>query len=69
MDKVMYAIGRFWKAIVGFALPAAVIITSSVQQTSDGGSDITKAEWITAICAAIITAGGVAAVNNKPKQP
>lgn len=65
--KVMDFVGRFWKALVGFAVPAAVIITSAVQSGSDGGSSITTAEWVTAICAAVITAGGVAVTGNRPK--
>lgn len=67
MDKIMDVIGRFWKAVVGFAVPAAVIITSAVQKGSDGGESITTAEWVTAACAAIITAGGVAVTRNRSK--
>lgn len=58
-------IGRYWKAIVGFLVPAAVVITSAVQATSDGGTSVTKAEWITAICAAVVTSSGVGLVKNR----
>jgi len=58
-------IGRYWKAVVGFLIPAAVVITSAVQATSDGGTAVTKAEWITAACAAVITSGGVGLARNR----
>ncbi len=64
----MTTVGRYWKAVVGFVVPAAVVITASVQSGSDGGSALTTAEWITAACAAVITAGGVAAVKNTTKE-
>jgi len=63
-------IATYAKALVGFLVPAAVVITSSVQEGSDGGSAITTAEWITAACAAVITGGGVWAVKNRaPAEP
>lgn len=52
MDKAMDVVGRFWKAVVAFAVPAAVVTTG---------------EWVTAACAAIITAGAVGAVKNRQK--
>lgn len=65
----MNLIGRYWKAIAGFAAPAAVIIASATAATSDGGDAITKAEWITAACAAVITAAGVGFAKNRPANP
>lgn len=65
----MNLIGRYWKAIAGFAAPAAVIIASAVTKASDGGETITQAEWITAACAAVITATGVGFAKNRPAPP
>jgi hypothetical protein len=52
------------KAIVGFIAPGAVVLTSAVQAGSDGGTAITAGEWVTALCAAIITGAGVYAYPN-----
>ena len=53
------------KAILGFIAPGAIVIIAAVTAGSDGGTDITQAEWITAACSAIITGAGVYAVPNK----
>lgn len=55
---------RYWKAVMGFLTPAAVVISSSTLESSAGGSTITSTEWITAGCAAVITAGAVAIKGN-----
>lgn len=55
---------RYWKAVMGFLAPAAVVISSSTLDSSAGGDTITQAEWITAGCAAVITAGAVALKGN-----
>ena len=60
---------RYWKAVMGFVAPAASVIVISVTSGSDGGSVITKAEWITAVAAAIVTAAAVGAVKNQPAPP
>jgi len=57
--------GQYWKAFIAFVAPAAVIIGSSTLSGSDGGSSITKAEWITAAVAAIVTSAGVGAKGNQ----
>jgi len=59
---------RYWKAVVGFVAPGAVVIGASVQDSSAGGSAITTAEWVTAVVACVVTAATVAAVPNKPKE-
>jgi hypothetical protein len=56
----------YWKAVLGFITPAALIIISSVTDASAGGQDITASEWITAACTAIVTAGGVYTIKNRP---
>lgn len=61
MDKI----APYWKAVVGFLAPAAVLLTSAVQDSSRGGETITQGEWITAACACVITAGAVYVVPNR----
>jgi hypothetical protein len=63
----MNKIAPYYKAVVGFVAPGAVLITAAVQDSSPGGGAITTAEWVTAVCACILTAAGVAAIPNKPK--
>lgn len=55
---------QIWKSVIGFILPGAVIVGSAVTSESAGGSHITGAEWVTAVVACIVTAGGVYAVPN-----
>ena len=62
MDKL----APYWKAVIGFIAPGAAILISSVLEGSAGGEAITAGEWITAVCTAVITAGTVYAVPNKP---
>jgi len=59
-------LSKYWKAVVGFVAPGAVLIGSAVTEASDGGSRITTSEWVTAAVACIVTAAGVAAVRNTP---
>lgn len=61
----MNALAPYFKAVVGFIAPGAVILTSAVQENSAGGELITGGEWVTAICATIITGAAVYAVPNK----
>ena len=62
----MSKIAPYWKAVVGFVAPAAVVLTSAVTEASAGGEAVTQGEWITAGCAAFITAGAVYAKANHP---
>lgn len=55
----------YWKAVVAFVAPGAVVITSAVTDASAGGTTITGAEWVTAAAACIITSAGVYTVTNK----
>lgn len=61
----MEHVAPYFKAVVAFVAPAAILITSAVTEASAGGEAITSGEWITAACATIITAAGVYAVPNK----
>lgn len=54
----------YWKGILGFIAPGAVIIGSSVLESSDGGTAITSAEWITAVVAMIVTGAAVTIKSN-----
>lgn len=62
----MTTVSRYWKAVVGFAAPGAVVIGASVLDQSAGGDHITQAEWVTALVACVVTASGVYAVRNTP---
>lgn len=59
-------IARYWKAVIGFIAPGAVLIGAATLSESAAGDRITQAEWITALVACIVTAGGVATVKNAP---
>lgn len=64
-----FDIARYWKAVVGFVAPGAVIIGASVLDVSDGGNRVTGAELVTAAVACITTASSVYAVKNKRRPP
>lgn len=65
----MNTLAQYWKAILGFVVPGAVIIGSSVLEGSDGGTAITGSEWVTAAVACVVTAGAVAAKGNADAPP
>lgn len=60
----MNQIAPYWKAVVGFIVPGAVVIGSAVTEASDGGTAITTAEWITAVVACVVTSGAVYSTPN-----
>lgn len=64
----MNALAPYFKAVVAFIAPGAVVLTSAVTEASIGGEAITTGEWVTAVCATIITGAAVYAVPNKPAQ-
>jgi hypothetical protein len=59
---------HYWKAILAFLVPGAIIIGSSVLGDSDGGSTITGSEWVTAIVAMIVTGAAVGVKGNAPSN-
>lgn len=61
----MNTIAPYFKAVVAFIAPGAVVLTSAVTDASAGGAAITPGEWVTAACATVITAAGVYAVPNR----
>lgn len=58
-------IAPYWKAVVGFVAPGAVLIGAAVTESSAGGAAITQAEWVTAAVACVVTSAGVYAATNK----
>ena len=62
----MFTLAPYFKAVVAFIAPGAVVLTSAVTEASAGGEFITAGEWVTAVCATIITGAAVYAVPNKP---
>lgn len=62
----MNALAPYWKAVVAFVAPGAVVFTSAVQPNSIGGEHITGGELVTAVAAMFITAAGVYAATNTP---
>lgn len=65
----MNQLSRYWKGILAFISPGAVIIGSSVLSASDGGTSITTAEWVTAAVACLVTGSLVTAKRNGNPQP
>jgi hypothetical protein len=62
----MEAIAPYWKAVCAFLAPAMTIVIASVLEGSDGGTRVTGSEWLTAAATAVLTAGTVYTVRNKP---
>lgn len=61
----MDRIAPYWKAVVGFIAPGAVVIGASVLEASSGGTSITQGEWITAVVAMVVTGAGVYGAKNR----
>jgi hypothetical protein len=53
------------KAVVAFLTPGVVLVLAAMQDSSDGGSVITRTEWITAVLTCVTAAGAVFGVPNK----
>lgn len=62
----MNTVSRYWKAVVGFIAPGAVLVGAATLSESVGGDRITQSEWITALVACVVSASGVYAVRNTP---
>jgi hypothetical protein len=62
----MNSIAPYWKAVVGFIAPGAVILTYAVTADSAGGDFVTTGELVTALCACVITGAGVYSKSNRP---
>lgn len=64
----MKKLAPYWKALVGFIAPGAVLIGSALTEASDGGTTITGAEWGAAVVACIVTSAAVYRVPNRPAE-
>lgn len=62
----MKRLAPYWKTVVAFITPGAILVGASVTEVSDGGTTITTSEWITAVVACIVTSGAVYQTKNKP---
>jgi hypothetical protein len=62
----MSKISTYAKAIAGVAVPGLVTLGSAITAGSDGGTNITGSEWLTALIACVVTGGTVWAVPNRP---
>lgn len=60
---------EYWKAILAFLVPGAIIIGSAVLSDSDGGTSITGSEWVTAAVAMIVTGAAVGIKGNADPKP
>ncbi len=60
----MNSFAPYWKAVVGFVAPGAVVLGSAVTEASSGGEAITAAEWVTALVACVVTSAAVYTVPN-----
>lgn len=61
----MNKIAPYWKAVVGFIAPGAVLIGSAVTDASAAGDHITTGEWVTAVVACIVTSAAVYSTPNR----
>ena len=68
MKTLLHNAPRYWKGILGFAMPGLVVVGSAITGASDGGSRVTTYEWVTAALACLITGGAVTAKSNVPPK-
>lgn len=61
----MTHIAPYWKSVVGFIAPGAVLIGAAVTEASAGGEHITVGEWVTAAVACIVTSTAVYGTPNR----
>ncbi|MCF6376887.1 hypothetical protein L2K70_04665 [Nocardioides KLBMP 9356] len=64
----MNKIAPYWKAVVGFVAPGAVLIGSAVTEASAGAEHITTGEWVTAVVACIVTSAAVYGTPNRDPE-
>ena len=61
----MNKLAPYYKALVGFVAPGAVVLTAAVTDSSPAGEAITAGEWVTALCACLISGAAVYATPNR----
>lgn len=64
MDKI----APYWKAVVGFAGPAAGVLIYALLATSPGGSEIVREEWLLAGLTSLTTAYSVYKIPNRDPE-
>jgi hypothetical protein len=64
MQRFLTKIPRYWKAVVGAITPGVVALGTAVVDSSDGGSTVTRTEWVGIVLAMLLTGGAVAAKRN-----
>jgi hypothetical protein len=64
----MATVSRYWKAVIAFVAPGAVLIGAATLSESAGGDHITQSEWVIALVTCVVTASGVAAKSNAPRD-
>ncbi len=64
----MNKIAPYWKSVVGFIAPGAVLIGAAVTESSAGGEHITTGEWVTAAVACIVTSAAVYGTPNRDPE-
>lgn len=60
----MSNLGKYWKGALGFLTPGVVALGVAVQDSSDGGSVVTRIELIGILAAMVATGGLVTAKGN-----
>ena len=61
-------VAPYFKALVGFVAPGAVVIGSAVVESSPAGQTITGGEWVTAVVACIVTGAAVYRTPNRDPE-
>lgn len=61
----MTKLAPYWKAVVGFIAPGAVVLGAAVLEVSDAGTRVTASELVTAAVACIVTSAGVYRTPNR----
>lgn len=63
MNTVLRVLPYYWKAVLAFIAPGAVVIGSAAEQGPVSGRD-----WVVAAVASITTSAGVAWAENAPRE-
>jgi hypothetical protein len=70
MKKLLELALKYKKAIAGFVTPGVVTLLAAMQDGSEGGSAVTRAEWVGVALACFGTSALVAGLRNiDPKEP
>jgi hypothetical protein len=64
LDKV----APYYKAVTGFAIPFLGSLGTALLDGSDGGRDITTAEWLAAVTLGLVAGGAVFSIPNNDPQ-